>query len=165
MKAWEKVDWVLVLIVCSLISLFIYAIEFRGLRDYKEPFWIENELVEYSCKSSKSGAHIVNVKGIEGNVILGINSVTCEDLKKIKNISEVSVKVSYGYDDVPYSFEIKGEGFHYNQVNGEIIFSSTSYFTKFEIFLIFVLLVALLSRIMKKVRENKAYLNKLHNGR
>ncbi|MCF2910824.1 hypothetical protein L1285_21180 [Pseudoalteromonas sp. DL2-H2.2] len=165
MKALEKVDWVLVLIVCSLISLFIYAVGYRGLRDYKEPFWIETELVEYSCKSSKSGAHIVNVKGMKDNIILGINSVTCDDLKKFKNISEMSVKVSYGYDDVPYSFEIKGEGFHHNQANGEIIFSSTSYFTKFEIFLIFVLLVALLSRIMGKVRENKACLNKLNNGR
>ncbi|MEQ3514516.1 hypothetical protein ABMY35_14420 [Pseudoalteromonas sp. BZB3] len=156
----KKLDLPLYFVVFLSLVFIIYVIEFRGTREYKKPYWVNSEITSYSCRDSVEGVHYINVDKIEGNVLVAIKSLFCEDLKKLSQ-GKVQIKISYGYDNVAYSFEIKSDDLSFSEKNGEITFSLTKYFTLYEIFILSIVFCWAFSRIMGVVRRNREYLERI----
>lgn len=132
----------IVSVFLSISIMLLMAINAIFIRDgliFREPFWISGKVVDLSCAKSSHSTHSIALDDVNRRVLVMTSVIRCADLKQLAD-QTVSVKVSYAYGSVPYSFELKYAGFQYKSERGEEVYNNqNNVFTSGESVLILFL--------------------------
>ncbi|WP_125781907.1 hypothetical protein [Pseudoalteromonas rubra] len=136
-----------------IIGILINGYLIRGQREFTEPFWVSGTVTSVDCASSNRGIHMITINSFEEPALVTRNTIECKELDGLIG-EEISVKISYGYETVPYSYELKVGDSNYrskNEVNSE---SQYSKFSNFESLIMMFLSVIMFMTLIYKERES-----------
>lgn len=132
-----------------LLGLLINGFLIRKEREFRESFWIQGVVLSADCGRNRKGIHAIKVDSFTPSVLVAFTTIDCEDLLDLLE-TEVKVKVSYGYETVPYSYEIKTSTKNFKSKNELNSINQYSRFSNTEsIFILFLSVTMFMSLIYK----------------
>ncbi|MBQ4860741.1 hypothetical protein J8L98_03395 [Pseudoalteromonas sp. MMG013] len=151
----KKVDFILLINIVICLSMLINGFFIRGVGEFRESEWHSGKIGTIKCKRGRFSEHSIKMAGDSENIIILIDDLSCQDLKKLSQNEVVKVLVEYGYGNVAYSPRIETEERKFISRENKAHLSDGKYLNGVERLILIGFIIYFITRFFRYLRETK----------